>query len=83
MQIPLRHPAFCGQEVLDICARHLYEMAANTIMSLLLLQNALHAPELFAKSMNVYLLYAESEVEKHFNWVRHMNAPLAEGFRQA
>ncbi|MBR5884049.1 MAG: hypothetical protein IKZ17_02335, partial [Bacteroidaceae bacterium] len=41
------------------------------------------APELFAKSMNVYLLYAESEVEKHFNWIRHMNVSLAEGFRQA
>jgi alkylation response protein AidB-like acyl-CoA dehydrogenase len=72
-----------SQEVLDICARHLYEMAASTIMSLLLLRNTMQAPELFAKSMNVYLLYAESEVEKHFNWIRHMNVSLAEGFRQA
>jgi hypothetical protein len=32
--------------------------------------------------MNVYLLYSESEVEKHFNWIRHMNVSLAEGFRQ-
>ncbi len=71
------------QDVHDICARHLYEMAANIIMCQLLMQNATKDAALFGKSLQVYLLYAESEVEKHFNWVRHIRPESLENYRQA
>lgn len=53
------------QELLDFAARHLYEMAADIIMSHLMLQHAAKAPELFEQTMNHYLNMAEAEVEKH------------------
>ena len=53
------------QELLDFAARHLYEMAADIIMSHLMLQHAAKAPELFEEGMNHYLDMAEAEVAKH------------------
>ena len=50
-----------NQELLDFAARRLMEMAADCIMSHLLIQDATRAPELFAKSAVVYLNYAEAE----------------------
>ena len=61
-----------NQELLDLCARHLYEMAADVIMCHLLLQNATKAPELFGKSLQVYVNLAEAEVEKHSSLVSRM-----------
>ncbi len=58
------------QELLDFCARRLVEMAAHIIMSHLLLQDASKSSELFASSANVYVRYAEAEVEKHINFIR-------------
>lgn len=58
-----------NQELLDFCARRLVEMAAHIIMSHLLLQDAT-ANDLFSESAQVYTRYAESEVEKHFNFIR-------------
>ena len=69
------------QDFHDICARHLYEMAADIIMCHLLLQNASLAPELFGKSLQVYLNYAEAEVEKHATWVTRMSAGQLENYR--
>ena len=54
-----------NQELLDFSARHLYEMAADIIMSHLMLQHATKAPELFEQTMNNYLNMAEAEVAKH------------------
>ena len=54
-----------NQEVLDLCARHLYEMAADVIMSHLLLQNAAKDQSLFARSLALYLNHAEADVCKH------------------
>ena len=54
-----------NQELLDFAARHLYEMAADIIMSHLMLQHAAKSPELFEESMNHYLDMAEAEVAKH------------------
>lgn len=71
------------QELLDLCARHLYEMAANVIMGHLLMQNALKAPELFGRSLQVYVNMAEADVEKHFTWIRKMTPERAELYRQA
>ena len=72
-----------NQELLDLCARHLYEMAADIIMCHLLMQNAAKAPELFAKSLQVYVNLAEAEVEKHSSLVSRMTAEGPESYRQA
>ena len=53
------------QELHDLMARHLYEMAADCVMSHLIIQDATRAPELFSQSAKVYVNYAEAEVEKH------------------
>ncbi len=71
------------QELLDFCSRKLYEMTAYTIMCHLLMQDAQKAPELFARSLNVFVNHAESEVEKHFNYIRKMDAAQLENYRQA
>ena len=70
------------QETLDFLARRLYEMAAVNVMSHLLLQDATKAPEMFAKSLEVYINYAESEVEKHFNFIRKFNTEKLENYRK-
>lgn len=70
------------QDFLDLCSRKLYEMAAYPIMGHLLLQDAQKAPELFQKSLNVFINYAESEVEKHFNYIRHLDVTQLDSYRQ-
>ena len=71
-----------SDEMHDLCARHLYEMAADVIMCLLLLRNATQAPELFQKSLEVYVNLAEAEVEKHFTFIRKMTPERAASYRQ-
>ena len=71
-----------NQELLDFVARRLYEMAALNVMSCLLLQDAQKAPELFAKSLDVYVNYAEAEVEKHFNFIRKFQADELVNYRK-
>ena len=51
-----------NQEVQDFLARRLYDMTAEIIMSLLILDDATRAPELFQKSANVYVRLAEEDV---------------------
>ena len=62
-----------NQDFLDLCARKLYEMTAYTIMCHLLLQDTQRAPELFSKSLVVFMNYAESEVAKHFNYIHKLD----------
>ena len=70
-----------NQELLDLCARHLYEMAADVIMCHLLLQNATKAPELFGKSLQVYVNLAEAEVGKHSALVARMTTESIENYK--
>ena len=58
------------QELLDFFARRLVEMASYTIMGHLLTQDASKSPELFGDSAQVFVRWAESEVEKHINFIR-------------
>lgn len=71
------------QELHDICARHLMEMAADVIMLYLIVRNASVAPELFEKSARVYANFAEAEVAKHHAWVMNMSAEQLSDYRQA
>jgi hypothetical protein len=72
-----------NQDLLDLCARKLYEMTAYVIMCHLLLQDTQRAPELFCKSLVVFMNYAESEVAKHFNYVNKLDASQLEAYQQA
>ncbi len=63
-----------NQEMLDICARKLVEMAGYLIMAHLLLQDATVSPELFSDSAFVFARYAKGEVEKNTSWVMGFNA---------
>ena len=58
-----------ADELKDLCIRHLYEMAGDIIMALLLLGDASKDADLFAKSAKVYTRYAAAEVEKHYDFV--------------
>jgi alkylation response protein AidB-like acyl-CoA dehydrogenase len=63
-----------NQEKIDFVARRLYEMTADIIMSLLILDDATRAPELFTKSANVYVRHAEAECRGHYAFIKNMKA---------
>ena len=71
-----------NQELLDILARSLYEMAAVNVMANLLLMDASRAPELFANSAKVYVNLVESEVEKHFKFINSFKAEDLEAYKK-
>ena len=71
-----------NQEVLDFLARRLYNMTGDVIMSLLIIEDASKAPELFAKSANVYVRYAEEEVVGHHQFVMNFTAEELPSYRQ-
>ena len=57
--------------------------AANCVMTQLMLRDATKAPELFDKSMKVYLNLAEAEVAKHYNFVKSVDVDAMESYRKA
>lgn len=63
-----------NQELQDFLARRLYEMTADIIMSILLLEDATRAPELFQKSVNVYVRHAEAECAAHHAYIKAFKA---------
>ena len=69
------------QEKIDFVARRLYEMTADIIMSLLILDDATRSPELFAKSANVYVRHAEAECCGHYVFVKHLKKEDIENYR--
>jgi len=66
---------------LDICARHLVEMAGHIIMSHLLLQSATTDADVFGKTVNVYVRYAEAEVQKNSSFVLDLSLEDVELYR--
>ena len=70
-----------NQEFHDFIARHLYEMTAGIVMSLLILDDASRAPELFAKSANVYVHMAEAEFAKHAGFIENVTPEDLVNFR--
>lgn len=71
-----------SQEVNDLLARRLYDMTAEIIMSLLILDDATRAPELFAKSTNVYVRMAEENVVGKSLFVQNFIAEDIRFYRQ-
>ena len=70
-----------NQEVQDFLARRLYDMTADILMSLLIVSDATAAPELFAKSVQVYVRHAEEEVIGHSCYVKSFIAEDLVNFR--
>lgn len=69
------------QAVHDFLARRLYNMTGDIVMSLLILDDATKAPELFAKSANVYVRMAEEEVLSHSAYIQNFQAEDLESFK--
>ena len=69
------------QAIHDFLARRLYNMTGDIVMSLLILDDATKAPELFAKSANVYVRMAEEEVLGHSAYIQNFKAEDLESFK--
>ncbi|MCD8210880.1 MAG: acyl-CoA dehydrogenase family protein [Prevotella sp.] len=59
-----------SQDVQDFLARRLYEMTADILMSLLILDDATRSPHLFTKSANVFVRHTEAEVTAHATYIK-------------
>ena len=70
-----------SQDVHDFLARRLYDMTGDILMSLLIIDDASRAPELFLKSANVYVRHAEEEVIGKSAYVKNFIAKDLVNFR--
>ena len=72
-----------SQELIDLTARRLVEMAGYIIMGYLLLQDATANAELFATSANVFVRWAEAEVDKHAGYISRITVDELAYYRKA
>lgn len=72
-----------NQELHDFVARRLYEMAADCVMSHLIIQDATKAPELFAKSAKTYVRMVNAEVAAHAEFIENIKVEDLVDYRQA
>ena len=70
-----------NQEVHDFLGRRLYDMTAEIIMSLLIIEDASRAPELFKKSAHVYVRMAEENVQGKAAYIQNFKAEDLAAFR--
>ncbi len=70
-----------NNEVHDLMARHLYDMTAEVIMAMLLLDDATRAPELFANSAKVFVAQAEATVAANSTYVANFAAESLDAYR--
>ena len=70
-----------NQDLHDFVARRLYDMTAETMMSLLIILDATRAPHLFAKSAHVYVRMAEANVNGHFTYIKNFSPEDLDSFR--
>jgi len=68
-------------EVNDFCGRRLMESAAYCVMSTLLLRDSIETPNLFDKSLKVFIDYSRSQVDGHHSVVMTWNAQSMEYYR--
>lgn len=69
-----------NQEEHDFLARRLYDMTGDIILSLLLIDDASKAPELFEKSANIFVRHTEEEVIGHHAYVMAFQADDLKNF---
>ncbi|WP_028909622.1 acyl-CoA dehydrogenase family protein [Prevotella sp. AGR2160] len=70
-----------NQDLHDFLARRLYDMTAEIIMSLLILDDATRAPELFKKSAEVYVRAAEEAVIGKAAYVQNFKVEDLDSFK--
>ena len=75
--------AFGNQDVHDFLARRLYDITAELVMSMLILDDATRAPELFEKSANVYVRMAEEDIIGKAAYIKSFNPEDLENFKAA
>ena len=75
--------AFGNQDVHDFLARRLYDITAELVMSMLILDDATRAPELFEKSANVYVRMAEEDIIGQAAYIKNFNPEDLENFKAA
>lgn len=69
------------QETQDFLARRLYNMTANLVMSLLILDDATKAENLFAKSAHVFVRHAEEENAGHSLFIKNFTPSALSYYR--
>lgn len=69
-----------NQEEHDFLGRRLYDMTADIVASLLILDDATRAPELFEKSANVFVRMAEEEIAGKAAYIQAFNADDLKNF---
>jgi len=72
-----------NQDAQDFLARRLYDMTAELVMSLLIIRDAAKAPELFAKSAQVYVRMAEEDVYGKSAYIKAFQVEDLNNFRAA
>ena len=71
------------QELTDLTARRLVEMAGYIIMGYLLLQDATTNAALFATSAHVFVRWTEAEVDKHTGYISRISPDDLAHYRKA
>ena len=72
--------ACANQDEHDFLGRRLYDMTADIVASLLILDDATRAPELFEKSANVFVRMAEEEVMGKAAYIQAFHADDLKSF---
>ena len=72
-----------NQDAQDFLARRLYDMTAELVMCLLILDDANRAPELFEKSANVYVRMTEEDVCGKAAYIKNFRVEDLESFKAA
>jgi len=72
-----------NQDAQDFLARRLYDMTCEIVMSLLIIRDAAKAPELFAKSAQVYVRMAEENVIGKAAYIKAFQVEDLENFKAA
>ena len=72
-----------NQDAHDFLARRLYDMTCEIVMSLLILDDATRAPELFTKSANVYVRMTEEDVLGKAAYIQNFQVEDIASFRAA
>ena len=73
--------ALDNQDAFDFLARRLYDMTAELVMSLLIIRDAAKAPEMFAKSAQVYVRMTEEDVIGKSAYIKAFRAEDLDSFK--
>ena len=78
----LNHAKSLGnQDAFDFLARRLYDMTCELVMSLLIIRDAVKAPEMFQKSANVYVRMAEEEILGKAAYIKNFQVEDLDSFK--